>query len=44
MPPWDATDSDGEGLRCAAVGQLTLVYLVNRTASQLHVIGIVWLG
>ncbi|MER5641290.1 hypothetical protein ABT095_30635 [Kitasatospora sp. NPDC002227] len=43
-PQWDATDSDGEDIRCAAVGQLTLVYLVNRTAGRLHVIDIVWIG
>jgi hypothetical protein len=43
-PVWDATDPDGEDLRTAAVGPLTVVYWVNRAAQRLHVIDIVWLG
>ncbi|WP_329491627.1 hypothetical protein OG618_34870 [Kitasatospora sp. NBC_01246] len=43
-PQWDATDLEGEDVRCASVGQLSLVYLVNRPAGRLHVIDIVWLG
>ncbi|MFD8749384.1 hypothetical protein ACFV0O_00130 [Kitasatospora sp. NPDC059577] len=43
-PQWDTTDPEGEDVRCASVGQLSLVYLVNRLAGRLHVIDIVWLG
>ncbi|MFD8707672.1 hypothetical protein ACFV1W_34665 [Kitasatospora sp. NPDC059648] len=43
-PQWDTTDPEGEDIRCASIGQLSLVYLVNRTRGRLHVIDIVWLG
>ncbi|AUY53625.1 hypothetical protein [Streptomyces sp. CB01881] len=43
-PQWDATDPEGEDMRCASIGQLSLVYLVNRLSGRLHVISIVWLG
>ncbi|MEU1422000.1 MULTISPECIES: hypothetical protein [unclassified Kitasatospora] len=43
-PQWDATDLEGEDLRCASVGQLSLVYSVNRLAERLYVLDIVWLG
>ncbi|MFJ1709743.1 hypothetical protein [Kitasatospora sp. NPDC088346] len=43
-PQWDATDPEGEDVRCASIGQLSLVYLVNRQMGRLHVIDIVWLG
>ncbi|MET8631040.1 hypothetical protein ABZW30_46430 [Kitasatospora sp. NPDC004669] len=43
-PQWDATDVEGEDIRSASIGQLSLVYLVNRPAGRLHVIDIVWLG
>ncbi|GAA1240554.1 hypothetical protein GCM10009665_34270 [Kitasatospora nipponensis] len=43
-PQWDSTDLDGEDVRCASVGPLTVVYLVNRGAERLHVIDVVWLG
>ena len=43
-PQWDATDPEGEDVRCASVGQLGLVYLVNGVAGRLYVIEVVWLG
>ncbi|MFJ9523657.1 hypothetical protein ACIRPK_36190 [Kitasatospora sp. NPDC101801] len=43
-PQWDATDPDGDDVRTAAVGQLTVVYLVNRATERLLVVDIVWLG
>lgn len=43
-PQWDATDPDGADVRTAAIGQLTVVYLVNSAAERLLVIDIVWLG
>ncbi|WP_329321535.1 hypothetical protein [Streptomyces sp. NBC_01262] len=38
------TDIEGEDLRTASVGPLTVVYWINRTRQRLHVIDIVWLG
>lgn len=38
------TDPEGEDLRTASVGPLTVVYWINRTGQRLHVIDIVWLG
>jgi len=43
-PVWDTTDIEGEDLRTASVGPLTVVYWINRTRQRLHVIDIVWLG
>ncbi|MGW4895032.1 hypothetical protein ACWEQL_22590 [Kitasatospora sp. NPDC004240] len=43
-PQWDATDPEGESVRCASIGQLSLVYLANGVAGRLYVIDIVWLG
>lgn len=44
FPPFDSRDPEGEDVRSAAVGQLTAVYWINRTASRLYVVDIVWLG
>ncbi|MEV0537858.1 hypothetical protein [Kitasatospora sp. NPDC050463] len=43
-PQWDSTDPEGEDLRTASIGPLTMVYTVNRLAGRLYVIDIVWLG
>lgn len=43
-PPWDRSDPEGEDLRAAAIGQLTVFYSINRHAGHLYVIDIVWLG
>ncbi|WP_331726672.1 hypothetical protein OG592_44320 (plasmid) [Streptomyces avidinii] len=47
--PWsfaafNVRDPEGEDVRSAAVGQLTTVYWINRPASRLYVISIVWIG
>ncbi|MEU2181020.1 hypothetical protein [Streptomyces thermolilacinus] len=47
--PWgfgqfDTDDDEGEDVRYAAVGQLSLTYWVNRPLRRLTVLNIVWLG
>ncbi|GAA5064727.1 hypothetical protein [Streptomyces similanensis] len=47
--PWsfaafDSRDPEGEDVRSASVGQLTVVYWINRPAGRLYVLDIVWLG
>ncbi|MEU9617119.1 hypothetical protein AB0D56_37235 [Streptomyces sp. NPDC048209] len=47
--PWgfgqfDTDDDEGEDVRFAAVGQLSLTYWVNRPLRRLTVLSIVWLG
>ncbi|MEV7523533.1 hypothetical protein [Streptomyces sp. NPDC091371] len=41
-PQWDRTDPEGEDVRCAAVGPLTVVYWINRNLGHLRVLDIVW--
>ncbi|MEV5783764.1 MULTISPECIES: hypothetical protein [Streptomyces] len=41
---WNADDPEGEDVRYAAVGQLSLTYWVNRPLHRLTVLNIVWLG
>ncbi|GHB85301.1 hypothetical protein GCM10010347_65240 [Streptomyces cirratus] len=43
-PQWDAGDPEGEDVRAASVGQLSVVYAVNRSTQGLSVLSIVWLG
>ncbi|WP_327388315.1 MULTISPECIES: hypothetical protein [unclassified Streptomyces] len=43
-PQWNAGDPEGEDVRAASVGQLSVVYTVNRLTRRLSVLGIVWLG
>lgn len=38
FPPFDSRDPEGEDVRAAAVGHLTAVYWVNRTAGRLYII------
>ncbi|GHH57135.1 hypothetical protein [Streptomyces candidus] len=47
--PWgfaqfDTDDDEGEDVRYAAVGQLSLTYWINRPLHSLTVLNIVWLG
>lgn len=47
--PWgfqqfDADDDEGEDIRYAAIGQLSLTYWINRRLHSLTVLNIVWLG
>jgi hypothetical protein len=44
FPQWNPADPEGEDVRSAAVGQLTVVYWVNRAARRLSVLGVVWSG
>lgn len=41
---WNPADPEGEDVRSAAVGQLTVVYWVNRAARRLSVLDVVWSG
>lgn len=43
-PQWNAGDPEGEDVRAASVGQLSVVYAANRLTRRLSVLGIVWLG
>ncbi|MFJ3206041.1 hypothetical protein [Streptomyces sp. NPDC086989] len=43
-PQWNAGDPEGEDVRAASVGQLSVVYVVNNITRRLSVLGIVWLG
>nr|WP_203643350.1 hypothetical protein [Streptomyces sp. SID14478] len=47
--PWgfrrfDTDDEEGEDVRYAAVGQLSLTYWINRPLQSMTVLNIVWLG
>ncbi|MET9663043.1 hypothetical protein [Streptomyces sp. NPDC006510] len=41
---WNAEDLEGEDVRYASVGQLSLTYWVNRPLRRQTVLNIVWLG
>ncbi|MFI9297584.1 hypothetical protein [Streptomyces gardneri] len=41
---WNADDPEGEDVRYASVGQLSLTYWVNRPLRRLTILNIVWLG
>ncbi|MCX4821074.1 hypothetical protein OG883_14350 [Streptomyces sp. NBC_01142] len=41
---WDAGDPEGEDVRIASVGRLSVIYFANRALSHLSVMDIVWLG
>lgn len=43
-PKWDAGDEEGEDVRAASVGQLSVVYVINRLTRSPSVLDIVWLG
>lgn len=43
-PQWNAGDPEGEDVRAASVGQLSVVYVINRLARRLPVLEIVWIG
>ncbi|MEU7031383.1 hypothetical protein AB0A60_32405 [Streptomyces sp. NPDC046275] len=44
FPQWDAGDPEGEDVRIASVGQLSVIYFANRALRHLSVLDIVWLG
>ena len=41
---WDADDPEGEDIRIASIGQLSVIFFANRTLRHLSVLDIVWLG
>ncbi|MDI3343095.1 hypothetical protein ACFW0U_03375 [Streptomyces albidoflavus] len=41
---WNADDPEGEDIRHASVGQLSLTYWVNRPLRRLSVLTVTWLG
>jgi hypothetical protein len=43
-PQWDTSDPEGEDIRIASVGQLSVVFFANRALRHLSVLDIVWLG
>jgi mRNA-degrading endonuclease RelE of RelBE toxin-antitoxin system len=43
-PQWNASDPEGEDVRAASIGQLSVVYVINRLTRHLSVLDIVWLG
>ncbi|MFF4542158.1 hypothetical protein [Streptomyces aureus] len=44
FPQWDAGDPEGEDVRIASVGQLSVIFFANRAMRHLSVLDIVWLG
>ncbi|MFJ8870432.1 hypothetical protein ACIRD6_32360 [Streptomyces sp. NPDC102473] len=43
-PQWNPGDPEGEGVRAACIGQLSVVYVINQLTRHLAVLDIVWLG
>jgi hypothetical protein len=43
-PQWNAGDPEGEDVRAASVGQLSVVYVINRLTRHLSVLDIIWIG
>ncbi|MFD6280165.1 hypothetical protein ACFWFI_32085 [Streptomyces sp. NPDC060209] len=41
---WNTEDPEGEDIRHASVGQLSLTYWINRPLNSLSVLTITWLG
>ncbi|WP_405497334.1 hypothetical protein [Streptomyces sp. NBC_00096] len=41
---WNADDPEGEDVRLASVGQLSLTYWINRPLRRLSVLNVLWLG
>jgi hypothetical protein len=43
-PQWNAGDPEGEDVRAASVGQLSVVYMINRLTRHPSVLDIIWIG
>ncbi|WP_327380571.1 hypothetical protein [Streptomyces sp. NBC_01207] len=41
---WDPDDPEGEDVRIASAGRLSVIYFANRPLRHLSVLDIVWLG
>ncbi|MFJ7591761.1 hypothetical protein ACIQZO_31210 [Streptomyces sp. NPDC097617] len=44
FPQWDTGDAEGEDVRIASVGRLSVIYWINRPLRRVSVLDIVWLG
>ncbi|MET9932090.1 MULTISPECIES: hypothetical protein [unclassified Streptomyces] len=44
FPQWDTADLEGEDVRIASVGRLSVIYFTNRAMRHLSVLDVVWLG
>ncbi|MFD3941049.1 hypothetical protein ACFWSF_40375 [Streptomyces sp. NPDC058611] len=44
FPPFNVRDPEGEDVRSASIGQLTVVYWINRPAGRLYIVDIIWTG
>ncbi|MFE7046035.1 hypothetical protein ACFU9X_43635 [Streptomyces atratus] len=43
-PQWNAGDPEGDDVRAASIGQLSVVYVINRLTRHLSVLDILWIG
>ncbi|WP_331740015.1 hypothetical protein OG613_45080 (plasmid) [Streptomyces sp. NBC_00015] len=43
-PQWNAGDPEGEDVRAASIGQLSVVYVINQLTLRLSVLDVVWIG
>ncbi|MES5824892.1 hypothetical protein [Streptomyces sp. RG80] len=43
-PQWNTGDVEGEDVRAASVGQLSVVYVINRLTRHLSVLDVIWIG
>jgi len=43
-PQWNSGDPEGEDVRAASVGQLSVVYVINRLTRHLSVLDVTWIG
>ncbi|WP_086562238.1 hypothetical protein [Streptomyces africanus] len=43
-PQWNTGDPEGEDIRAASVGQLSVVYVINRLTRHLSVLDVIWIG
>ncbi|MFD7704308.1 hypothetical protein [Streptomyces caelestis] len=41
---WNTGDPEAEDVRAAAIGQLSVVYVVNRLTRHLSILVIIWIG
>ncbi|MER5662741.1 hypothetical protein [Streptomyces mirabilis] len=44
FPQWGVGDPEGEDVRIASVGRLSVIFFANRALRHLSVLDIVWLG
>ncbi|MFB7453897.1 hypothetical protein [Streptomyces sp. NPDC056194] len=44
FPQWNPGDPEGDDVRIASIGRLSVIYWINRPMHRLSVLDIVWLG